>query len=57
MNNMEQVLRLLKELERLDRDTDHESDPPTITSSALLKALVKSDFDLTTAILDVHIDS
>jgi hypothetical protein len=57
MNNVEQILRLLEELERLDHQDDHDSIAPAVTSSALLKALVENDFNLTTAILGVRSDS
>jgi hypothetical protein len=57
MDNVEQVLRLLKELERVDRQAGDDSVEPAVTSSELLKALVESDFDLTTAILGVVNDS
>ena len=57
MNNVEQVRRLLEELERLDSKADQDSITRTITSSALLKALAESDFNLTAAILGVRSDS
>lgn len=57
MNNVEQILRLLKELERLDHHAGDDSPAPAVTSSALLKALVENDFNLTAAIVGVRSDS
>lgn len=57
MNNVEQVQRLLEELERVDRQADQDSIVRPVTSSALLKALVENNFDLTAAILGVCSDS
>jgi hypothetical protein len=56
MSNAEQTLRLLRELERLEREA--ESDEPAsadveITAAELFEALVKRNFNLTAAILDV----
>lgn len=69
MSNAEQTLRLLRELERLDRagkaahaDSLAEENEPNIYPSpesdikaaALFEALVANDFNLTAAILDVR---
>jgi hypothetical protein len=54
MTNAEQTLRLLGELERLDKEA--EGDAPSsssaeITAAAVLEALIETGFNLTTAIL------
>lgn len=55
MSNADQTLRLLTELERLDRDADDDGSPASgITPAALLTALVESNFDLMAAIVSVR---
>jgi hypothetical protein len=54
MSDGEQVLRLLSELQRHDRETTLQgTSSPTITPAALLEALLSRDFDLTAAIIEV----
>jgi hypothetical protein len=60
MNNVEQTLRLLKELERLDQESDGGKPPSSdakVTAAALLEALTEGDFNLTKAILGVYNDA
>lgn len=57
MNDAEQTLRLLRELERIDREEPDNGSPPVplqVSQEALLAALVVNDYDLTSAILGVE---
>ncbi len=56
MSNTEQVIRLLREVERLSDDREDESvdHRHAITPAALLQTLVENDFDLTTAIVSLR---
>jgi hypothetical protein len=56
MSSAEQTLRLLRELERLEQESESgqtSSFATEVSPATLLDALVKSDFNLTVAILDV----
>lgn len=57
MSDLEKTLRLLEELERLDFQSSEDPTPLPVRPSALLKALVESDFELNAAVLGVHDDS
>jgi hypothetical protein len=60
MGNVEQTLRLLRELERLDQEAEGgepSGSSTEVTAAALLESLAQSDFNLTAAILGVRHDA
>ncbi|WP_155859339.1 hypothetical protein [Cellulomonas sp. KRMCY2] len=57
MSNVEQTLRLLRELDRIDRQGAPEEPPAPVPTAAVLSALEHAGFDLYAAIASAHDDA
>lgn len=61
MTNAEQTLRLLRELEQIDLDqigtAESDSASASFTPAQLLKALIKTNFVITDAVVEIHDDA